>query len=89
MNELEPILRFLSVENFDWIVDEQADLLVFDPFSRYSEYGDDPSVGVYMQLLNVDELHEKGLKNSIYSCNFSENFIDDLMFYVGGDEENE
>lgn len=83
MNELEPILRFLSDENFDFTLNEDAILLVSDPENRYFEDGDAPLEGVYLPLLHIDELHEKGLKESIDYCDFSEKFIDDLMFYVG------
>lgn len=43
MNKLEPILRFLSDENFEFIVDKEAILLVSDPQNRYSENGDAPN----------------------------------------------
>lgn len=88
MNELEPILSFLSDGEFEWFVDEEADLCVLDPLNRYSEDATYPTDNVYMRLLNIDELHRKGLKESIYKCDFSEAFIDDLMFCVG-EETNE
>lgn len=88
MNKLEPILRFLSDENFEFIIDAEADLCVSDPLNRYAE---EPSNTGYLHLLNVDELHEKGLQKSLMNLGtFDDVFIDSLMYSTGAykDERN-
>lgn len=81
MNELAPILAFLSENNFKWGIDEEGILRVADDSNRY--YEECPYEGVLLPLLNIDELHSLGLEKSLMNLDdFSDTFIDELIYYV-------